>query len=44
MTLSLGLLRMDKTDVGFEGVFKDLDELGGEGDFRDEKDGGLLGV
>ena len=44
MTFGFGLFGMDKTDVGFEGAFEDLDELGSEGDFGDEKDGRLLGV
>ena len=43
MALSFGLFRVDKTDVGFEGAFKNLDQLGSEGDFGDQKDSGFLG-
>ena len=42
MAAGVGLARMKKNDVFFEGFFKDLDELGGKGDFRDEQYDGLM--
>ncbi len=33
---------MDEDDAAAEGLFEDFDELAGEGDFRDEEDGGFL--
>ena len=44
MAGGFGLIGMNESDVAAEGVFKDLDELAGEGDFGDEEDGGFLGL
>ena len=43
MALGFGLLRMDENDLVAKGLFKDFDQLGGEGDCGDEEDGGLIG-
>ena len=44
MALGLSLLGMDKADISAKSVLKNLDKLGGEGDFGDEKNGGFLGL
>ena len=41
MTFGFGLFGVEEGDLGFEGGFEDLDELGGESDFGDEEDDGL---
>jgi len=33
---------VDEDNAATEGLFEDFDELAGEGDFRDEEDGGFL--
>lgn len=43
MALAVGLTGVEQGDLVFEGSFKDLDELGGKGDFRDEQDDGTMG-
>lgn len=40
MALGFGLLRVDESDDVAKSFCEDLDELGGEGDFGDEEDGG----
>ena len=40
--LDEGLVGVDEDDATFEGLLEDFDELAGEGDFRDEEDGGFL--
>ena len=44
MALSFGLIRMEKDDVLSEGLLKDLNELGSEGNFGDEEDDGFLSL
>ncbi len=39
-----GLAGMDEEDALAEGGFEDFDELTGEGDFRDEEDGGFAAL
>lgn len=37
-----GLVGVDEDDAMVEGLFEDFDKLAGEGDLRDEKNGGFL--
>ncbi len=37
-----GLVGVDEVDTGAESLLENLDELGGEGDFGNEEDGGVL--
>lgn len=41
-TFGHGLLRVNEVNVAAEGLLEDRDELAGEGDFWDEKNGGLV--
>ncbi len=43
MTFGFGLFGVEEGDLAVEGLFEDLDELGGEGNFGDEEDGGFAG-
>ena len=43
VAFGFGLFRVEEGNLAVEGLFEDLDELGGEGDFGDEEDGGFAG-
>lgn len=44
MTLGFGLFRMKEEDMTAESEIKNLDKLGGKGDFGDEENGGLATI